>query len=1144
MRFDRWFSTPERFSLAREARRIERSGRIDRVEAPRDLGSAAAEAWLDWAETLPLDFPKPTPPELSPERPYDRLLGQGPARYARRLAAWGLAAGLFEDAHDAEIFADELFATMALGLAAPAAQRPAGVRVHPVAGDLLPTAHEPALLDLNDVELVPVLERQLTQHRAADLAQAGVDAMAARLQAVRDAVIRCDGDRAACGDPLRNPALARAALAAREAGASDGLISRAILSAGPDSADWAAETVRVERPAFALACGPRELAEAGAPEALLAAAVGAETGALALAFDPRDAEAYLRARAAPRAAVDVCGFVSDDGAVDVASLEAAVRLWTVALEIECAAGFAETPQAARARADWRALGLTLAGLSDLLVREVLAYGGEEGRAAAAGLMALVDAEAVHASAEMAARLGAYAEWPQDAEAHHALVEDAEARAQALAATGVESAERAAARYAEARALAGAHGWRNAECTALFFDPELTLRLGRRLGTAPWSGASVEIETADGELTPVLAETAAIALTRAGADPWEAQGHVLGRRSLEDAPAIDPAALRAKGLTDLEIEAVETALGHAPSLQAALSPAVIGEGFARDVLGLTEEEAADPAFDLPARLGFSAEEVEAAERWVFGSGSLSDWPELPDGLADVFARIDRPASLKMTAALERFTGAPSLAPIRLEWREGVTEAGRIQSEAAACGLRAVRLKREAPPAGRFLEIPLSEPARQSAPQSQVQAAPALAPRPQERVVERVVERERTRRRLPDRRKGYIQKAAVGGHKVYLHTGEYDDGDARRALHRHAQGRRRLPLADEQFRDRRLDRPAIRRAAGGVRRRLRLHPLRAGGPGHRQRLDQVGDLDPRLHLPRAGGLLSGPLRPRQRRPGRRAAQRRRPRPRPDRRGRGGRPCRPPGSFPRASPAAPPATIWWSCPSPRAVRARRRSSRRASRTSVRPAAGSVCSVGPAPSSATPAAPRRDWQGDMKRWLLTALLCLAAGSAAAQNAGEIARAQRRSLLSALQPVPGGPEQSEADGPRFLRRAPAPGEPDGVNPHALPLRRGGPARRGRLRRGADRRGPEGRRPDPCELRRRLSGRRGFQGREARRDQPVGRGAAARPRPDPGPARARLRRPLHAAALRLPHPRLPVRLRRTKALSLVQAESPEPMKVL
>jgi ribonucleoside-diphosphate reductase alpha chain len=46
---------------------------------------------------------------------------------------------------------------------------------------------------------------------------------------------------------------------------------------------------------------------------------------------------------------------------------------------------------------------------------------------------------------------------------------------------------------------------------------------------------------------------------------------------------------------------------------------------------------------------------------------------------------------------------------------------------------------------------------------------------ERVVERIIERTPGRRRLPDRRKGYIQKAIVGGHKVYLHTGEFDDGE---------------------------------------------------------------------------------------------------------------------------------------------------------------------------------------------------------------------------------------------------------------------------------------------------------------------------------------------------------------------------------
>jgi ribonucleoside-diphosphate reductase alpha chain len=55
------------------------------------------------------------------------------------------------------------------------------------------------------------------------------------------------------------------------------------------------------------------------------------------------------------------------------------------------------------------------------------------------------------------------------------------------------------------------------------------------------------------------------------------------------------------------------------------------------------------------------------------------------------------------------------------------------------------------------------------------APAAGPIVTERIVEKIVERERQRRKIPDRRKGYIQKASVGGHKVYLHTGEYDDGE---------------------------------------------------------------------------------------------------------------------------------------------------------------------------------------------------------------------------------------------------------------------------------------------------------------------------------------------------------------------------------
>ena len=144
-----------------------------------------------------------------------------------------------------------------------------------------------------------------------------------------------------------------------------------------------------------------------------------------------------------------------------------------------------------------------------------------------------------------------------------------------------------------------------------------------------------------------------------------------------------------------------------------------------------------------------------------------------------------------------------------------------------------------------------------------AAPAAARAAQvaERIVERIVERAvRDREKLPNRRKGYTQKAIVGGHKVYLRTGEYDDGRLGEIfIDMHKEGAA-FRAHDEQFRHRDLARPAIRRAARGICRGLHLHPLRAGRHGAGQRRDQERHLDPRLHLPRARRLLSRPPRPR--------------------------------------------------------------------------------------------------------------------------------------------------------------------------------------------------------------------------------------------------------------------------------------------
>ncbi|HWE47420.1 MAG TPA: ribonucleotide reductase [Caulobacteraceae bacterium] len=768
MRFERRFSFEGRPAGEREHRLIETVQGILAVEAPRGWPAAGIEAWVEWSRDLAEDWPNLAPDGLSPDNPFDGLLNSGPARYARRLAAWGFATGLFDHVADAEVFGDELLASIALGMAAPAKRLSAGARVHPIAQDRLPPARETSVLQLEDVEFEAALGRLSAESRAAAGARSGLSAWEMRLEAVRDAVARCEGDARACADPQHNLALARAAQAARDAGVPDALIAQAIRTAAlePGFADPLGPIVPPE-PLVVLGSGT--VVEAGSAEAFAAAAVGAETGALILAFAPRDAEALMRARSAPRAALDLDAFTGADGVVDLEGLEACARLWATALEIECACGFSADLDRARAQHGWRAIGLTLAGLGDQLARRGLAHESEAGRVLAASLFALIDAAALNASADIARRVGAYPEYLGDKDARLALPRSVRQTARALAGIDNPAAARAAELYDAAITTAKKSGLRNVEITALYDDRELGLRLGTRIDAAGgWSGAVTSIETADGPTMQALSDAAATALHAVGAEVGEAEAHALGRRSLAQAPGVDHAALRAKGFTDIEIEAVETALGSASTLAGAFSPAVVGQGFARDVIGLSAEEADDVDVDVLARLGFAPSDIEAASAWVFGAGDLSAWPDLPASLRVVFAEPTKNGLLAMVTALEAFADVPRTAPLMLAWDDEPTEAARLQSAAAAAGVRAVRLERAPPPRGPLFDLPSQA---SDAPPSRT---PPPEPRTVERVVERVVERARARQKLPDRRKGYIQKAAVGGHKVYLHTGEYDDG----------------------------------------------------------------------------------------------------------------------------------------------------------------------------------------------------------------------------------------------------------------------------------------------------------------------------------------------------------------------------------
>lgn len=605
----------------RRARQIERAGDLIDVLAPEGWSDAQIEAWLDWARD-----------EGSP------LTGDDPLATAIEAFVRGLGRPAAEAA--------ELAAALQLGIATPA--RPAAMAAHP--------------LTLGDPAAARTLSAAMAVRRAGRLSAAAVEAAAAALAAVSQAVDRCEGPRSDCGDPARNPALARAALAARRAGAADADILRAIAG---ESFEAAPPPVAPQPPMLALA--DRALTASGAPEAVLAGAAALD-GDLVVTFDPETAEALADASAGAALMVSTSRLKALTGDGFTTALADLVTLWTAAL----------APHGAP-------IVIGLEDAADLILE---AGGGE----AEAGELARRVVEAAGGRAGL-------------------FVDDAEARL--------------------------------------------------RLGGSALQALDV-FQTADGEIERRLRPSIAAALAAHGAGVESAERHLLGRRTLAGAPGVDHAALRARGFTDVELEALETALAQVDRFEDAFRAPVLDPGFLRDVLGV--EDGQEP--DLLDRLGFTPEEIRAATGWTFGHGDLAGWDEAPESLAALLA--DTAAfEARTRAAFAPFSALPDLRPQALDWDATPSRAARALADAARDGARAVRLQRAPAPAGLLIDLPEAEAPRERRWEPE--------PRAVERVVEKVVERDRTRRKLPDRRKGYIQKAAVGGHKVYIHTGEYEDGE---------------------------------------------------------------------------------------------------------------------------------------------------------------------------------------------------------------------------------------------------------------------------------------------------------------------------------------------------------------------------------
>ncbi len=259
----------------------------------------------------------------------------------------------------------------------------------------------------------------------------------------------------------------------------------------------------------------------------------------------------------------------------------------------------------------------------------------------------------------------------------------------------------------------------------------------------------------------------------------------GTGTLENAPHINRATLRAKGFDDEAIARVETALPSAFELPFVFNKFVLGDEFCKEKLGFTAEQLDDWNFSiLRDGLGFTTSQIEEASAHICGRMTVEGAPDLNDEHLAVFdcatpcgkygSRYIRPlAHVDMMAAAQPFVSGAISKTINFPQNATIADVKEAYQYSHDRMIKAVALYRD----GSKLSQPLaaSYDFGGDTTQQEVEAAQPTPFATPMQVAEKIVYRYIAKRRsMPQRRSGYTQKATISGHKVYLRTGEYEGG----------------------------------------------------------------------------------------------------------------------------------------------------------------------------------------------------------------------------------------------------------------------------------------------------------------------------------------------------------------------------------
>jgi ribonucleoside-diphosphate reductase alpha chain len=482
---------------------------------------------------------------------------------------------------------------------------------------------------------------------------------------------------------------------------------------------------------------------------------------------------------------------------DVDSFRHATRLWTLILEISVYMAQFPSEVVAQKSFDFRTLGLGYANMGTLLMVQGIPYDSDEGRAQCGAVTALMHAASYAMSAEIAAEMSPFCRYEANREQMLRVIRNHRRAAfnvpveqyEGLTIKPVGLQDNLTPDYMLQSArkesdlmlqLGERHGFRNAQVTCIAPTGTIALVMDcDTTGVEPDFALVKFKKLAGGGYFKIINASVPAALERLGYEKDQVEEIVRycrGAGSLEGAPHINAATLKSKGFSDEILKKINDQLGGAFDIGFVFNRWTIGDE-ALKAMGFTDEQLGVPTFNLLTDLGFTPDEIAIANDFVCGTMTVEGAPHLKEEHYAVFDCANKcgkrgqrflsaEAHIRMMAASQPFISGAISKTINMPHSATIDDVKSAYTLSWQLMLKANALYRD----GSKLSQPLNTVA-DSADVIVTEGPPAEPIKIAERIVHRYIAK---RRRLPDRRAGYTQKARIGNHKIYLRTGEYEDG----------------------------------------------------------------------------------------------------------------------------------------------------------------------------------------------------------------------------------------------------------------------------------------------------------------------------------------------------------------------------------